>query len=80
MIDTNEAIELISGAEQNAREITMNEFYWLIDETFALLNQVADKIGFHGNKRVTRGARLNRPYKVCCILYSPSDKSSHYTS
>ena len=55
-------------AEQKAKNITMNEFYWLIDETFALLNQVADKIGFHGNKRVTRGSTVKS--SIQSVLYT----------
>ena len=42
-------------AEQKAKDITMNEFYGLIDKTFIVFNQVADRIVFHGNKRIIKG-------------------------
>ena len=42
-------------AQLEARDITMNDFYGLIDKTFELLNEIADRIGFHGNQRITRG-------------------------
>ena len=67
--------------EQSAKDTTMNEFYEFIDKTFELLDQVADKIGFHVNKKVTKGSTVRLSLQsVLHTLYSPSGNSSHNTS
>ena len=45
-------------AEQKAEDRTYNEFYGLIDKTFEVLDQVADGIGFHENRRITKGSMV----------------------
>ena len=47
-------------AEQKAEDRTYNEFYGLIDKTFLVLDQVADGIDFHENKRITKGSPVKK--------------------
>ena len=68
-------------ADQKAKDITLHEFYGFIDETFELLDQVADKIGFHVNKKVTKGSTVRLSLQsVLDTLYSPSGNPSHNAS
>ena len=67
-------------AEQNAQDITMNELYGLIDKTFIVLNQVADRIGFHGNKRIIKGDTVKSSILSVLDTLFPGGNPSHNTS
>ena len=54
--------------EQTAGDITTEEIYEFIDKTFALLNQVADGIGFPGINRITRGSTVKESTQS--VLYT----------
>ena len=69
-----------TGAEQIARDITLNEFYGFIDETFELLDQVADRIGFHGSKRVTRGSPVKSSIESVLYTLFPVGNSGYKIS
>ena len=44
--------------EQKARDITLDDLYGLIDKTSKLLNEIADRIDFHKNKRIIKGSMV----------------------
>ena len=55
--------------EQNARDITMDEFDRLIDKTIGLLSQVADRTGFHEEGIITGSAVKSSTQNVLDTLF-----------
>ena len=66
------------GAEQKAKDITLNEFYGLIDKTFVVLDQVADGIGFHENKRITKGSMIKASTRSVLDTLLPNTDGSYH--
>ena len=67
-------------AVQETGDITLNDFYEFTDKTFELLDQVADRIGYHENKRVTKGSTVESSLLSVLFTLLSGNYSSHNTS
>ena len=66
--------------ELKARDMTMDDIYGFIDETFKLLNQVADRIGFPGYQRITKGNTVEESIESVLYTLFPVGNSGYKIS